>query len=192
MRRREQKASSFSNEYRRYLQSLHWTSLRSQLYQLRGRVCRVCNSSDRVEAHHLVYRRPLTCGCVEDLMALCHSCHEYYHANEHHIMRGLSKYATAARKRGRILHALSLHLKYSDLKPLPATPENAPPIHEIIKRTMQPKRFQCWADYQPLQKIAFTKPSDDARLSAKNYYLRKTNSSKQRAIEACSKYGQRY
>jgi hypothetical protein len=66
--------------YAEYLQSEHWQTIRLEVLKRDGDHCRVCNSEDRLEVHHRTYER-LGCEDLEDLMTLCHDCHETFHKN---------------------------------------------------------------------------------------------------------------
>lgn len=70
-----------SAKYVAYLQSEHWQHLRrAALFDDRGRPrpCQCCMRPDRIQAHHVVYRRLYDClPC--DLVALCDKCHDAFH-----------------------------------------------------------------------------------------------------------------
>jgi HNH endonuclease len=67
-----------SAEYRAYLTSPHWKSLRREKILSVGRKCEVCGFDRRVQVHHIVYRS-LFDVTLEDLVVLCNRCHKLAH-----------------------------------------------------------------------------------------------------------------
>jgi len=64
--------------YSEYLNSEHWIGLRARkIISVNGR-CEVCQSSDRIEGHHIRYLDWYNCT-IDDLLALCHRCHALFH-----------------------------------------------------------------------------------------------------------------
>lgn len=57
-----------------YMRSPGWRMKRRQILEIDGNCCRRCGSSERLEVHHLTYRR-LGAELPEDLITLCHRCH---------------------------------------------------------------------------------------------------------------------
>lgn len=68
----------FSKEYLDYLESPKWQRKRQEVFKVQGRRCKVCESSKRINVHHLTYER-LYDELPEDLMVLCHPCHDLVH-----------------------------------------------------------------------------------------------------------------
>lgn len=64
--------------YKQYLKSPKWKALKQAKFEESGRVCEVCSSEEEIIAHHLRYRRRLTCK-LSDLMVLCTNCHDTFH-----------------------------------------------------------------------------------------------------------------
>ena len=65
--------------YRDYLMTEHWAELKRHATNQLGRTCYACKGHDAVEMHHMVYRTYYDCG-PDDLIPLCRTCHEIYHA----------------------------------------------------------------------------------------------------------------
>jgi len=71
-----------NSAYRAYLQSKEWSQIKLDLYQLRGKKCERCGSTNNLQVHHKHYRNIFK-EEPDDLEILCNSCHR----NEH----GLNK-----------------------------------------------------------------------------------------------------
>lgn len=71
-----------SKEYHEYLKSAEWGQIRADLFLLRGRKCERCQSSKKLQVHHLTYKN---FGQEEptDLEILCDVCHK----GEHKILK---------------------------------------------------------------------------------------------------------
>lgn len=63
--------------YRAYLRSPHWRRFRLEYKRERGWEC-VCGERARLELHHLTYER-LGAERLEDVRALCQTCHSTLH-----------------------------------------------------------------------------------------------------------------
>lgn len=61
--------------YENYIDSAQWHELRKKIIELDGFCCRKCGSDKRLEVHHKNYRR-LGNEDVNDLITLCHICHD--------------------------------------------------------------------------------------------------------------------
>lgn len=68
-----------SQRYYDYLMTDHWAELKRHAINQLGRTCFACKGHDSVEMHHMVYRTYYDCG-PDDLIPLCRTCHEIYHA----------------------------------------------------------------------------------------------------------------
>ena len=66
--------------YSQYLITDHWASIRKKARARDGNRCRLCNSSERLNVHHRTYER-LGCEQDDDVITLCHACHENFHDN---------------------------------------------------------------------------------------------------------------
>lgn len=64
--------------YSEYLASPEWKRIRRKVIARDSRRCRVCDRSDRVEVHHRRYSARAE-EQTEDLITLCHECHEIFH-----------------------------------------------------------------------------------------------------------------
>jgi len=67
-------------DYREYLKSEHWLNTRKEALARAKSHCQVCNSPTRLEVHHRTYERR-GAELPEDLIVLCHTCHETFHKN---------------------------------------------------------------------------------------------------------------
>lgn len=65
--------------YLSYLQTDHWSSLKSEVFERWGRHCINCGSDRQVDGHHLRYRTPLESCTSDDVVPLCRACHERAH-----------------------------------------------------------------------------------------------------------------
>jgi len=61
-----------------YLKSAKWKFLRKQILDRDNHQCVMCESTTRLEIHHLTYKR-LTDERLSDLVTLCHMCHSRQH-----------------------------------------------------------------------------------------------------------------
>ena len=66
-------------EYDAYLTGKHWQRLRNERLELDGHACCVCGAQERIEVHHLFYRHDLNDTHLNDLITLCHECHNAVH-----------------------------------------------------------------------------------------------------------------
>lgn len=64
--------------YSEYLQSEHWSVLRSAKFMVAGRYCQVCKYGDLLHVHHIRYKNLYDCT-VSDLVVLCEACHNDFH-----------------------------------------------------------------------------------------------------------------
>lgn len=68
-----------SQTYQDYLASPEWDELRRRCYRRAGHRCENCRLETKLDAHHTIYRQPISLGVVEDLLALCRFCHDQWH-----------------------------------------------------------------------------------------------------------------
>lgn len=66
--------------YQEYIQSDAWKQKSAEAKERAGHKCQLCNSSDKLETHHRTYDN---LGYEEDndLIVLCHKCHERFSEN---------------------------------------------------------------------------------------------------------------
>ncbi len=67
------------DSYAAYLQSAHWRTTRQRKLEAVGRRCQLCGDTHRIEIHHNRYDH-LGAEPMDDLIALCHDCHQHFHA----------------------------------------------------------------------------------------------------------------
>lgn len=67
-----------SKEYWDYLHSPMWYEKRDAVLRRDRYCCRVCGSRERVDVHHINYKR-IFHERDSDLMVLCNSCHRLVH-----------------------------------------------------------------------------------------------------------------
>lgn len=71
----------FTN-YRQYLASPLWASIRQRVYQDKGRQCVECRLNSAVEINHRQYDRDTMAGVtLRHLDPVCRHCHEIYHGD---------------------------------------------------------------------------------------------------------------
>lgn len=81
-RKRRSKADRlWWKRYNTYLKSSKWKAKRKMMFELRGRACEKCRSTKRLQVHHLTYKRVFN-ELPEDLLIVCHSCHEKIHGRK--------------------------------------------------------------------------------------------------------------
>jgi hypothetical protein len=61
--------------YREYIQSPDWRKKRERAFELIGRKCTRCGSTQQLEVHHITYNN-LYSESTYDVEILCKSCHE--------------------------------------------------------------------------------------------------------------------
>ena len=67
--------------YREYLQTPEWQNLRIRKLKLAYFSCQLCNVSNvSLHVHHKTYERR-GCEYLNDLIVLCHKCHEVFHSH---------------------------------------------------------------------------------------------------------------
>lgn len=64
--------------YYKYIESDEWYELREKCFERDEYVCRLCGSSENLQAHHLSYER-LGMNELSDLVTLCRKCHQAVH-----------------------------------------------------------------------------------------------------------------
>jgi 5-methylcytosine-specific restriction endonuclease McrA len=69
--------------YRLYLRTPHWKRIRERALKYADYKCLTCRSPNRLEVHHLRYRRNgksiLWHELMSDVAVLCHDCHAKEH-----------------------------------------------------------------------------------------------------------------
>jgi len=75
--------------YKVYLKTDHWSCLRAAILERDGHKCQDCNSSRRLDVHHLTYERR-GCELPEDLITLCRDCHGKRHKKGKHRCQHLN------------------------------------------------------------------------------------------------------
>ncbi len=84
-RRRKPYRDPWWDEYRAFLRSAEWQCIRYRKLCQSGFRCQVNGcSSDRLQVHHLSYRRYRE-GHLEDLMVLCREHHQGVHGRMFHV-----------------------------------------------------------------------------------------------------------
>jgi hypothetical protein len=67
-------------EYQEYLQTPYWKKASDEVKRRAGYRCQVCNSDKALETHHRSYEhRGNEMEHLEDLICLCHECHDRFH-----------------------------------------------------------------------------------------------------------------
>jgi len=82
LNRRQLRALPFAEKYAIYMRSKMWFRFRSRIFQQRGAKCEECPVTERLELHHLTYKR-LCHERPEDVKILCLACH----AKAHQLLR---------------------------------------------------------------------------------------------------------
>ena len=72
--------NSISEEYKRYLQSDAWQSVRAEVIKRDNAQCKICGSKEDLQVHHICSKyRFNEKNHIETLMLLCNNCHETIH-----------------------------------------------------------------------------------------------------------------
>ncbi len=71
-----------AEDYRQFLETPFWRGLREECYRRDGRKCQNCGSNGPLNAHHRFYRPNWFTTRLDDLVTLCHDCHDSAHANK--------------------------------------------------------------------------------------------------------------
>ena len=69
------------NIYSDYIESEEWKAVRRKRMSIDGYQCQMCGTAKNLEVHHLTYER-LGHEDMDDLITLCHKCHEKVHKND--------------------------------------------------------------------------------------------------------------
>lgn len=69
---------AFFEIYDVYLKSSHWITKRMMIMECAGYMCEMCHQAKATEVHHLTYKN-VGDELPEDLVAICHNCHETHH-----------------------------------------------------------------------------------------------------------------
>lgn len=70
--------ATWKERYAEYLKSPEWAARSKATKERDGNRCRVCNSPDRLQAHHRTYER-VGREAEGDLVTLCDPCHDLFH-----------------------------------------------------------------------------------------------------------------
>jgi len=65
-------------EYKKYLLSNEWASIKLDLFAIRGKQCEICGSKRYIQVHHKTYKNIFNEN-PEDLQVVCNSCHKNIH-----------------------------------------------------------------------------------------------------------------
>lgn len=68
----------FTGDYREYLESPHWLTVKAQKISASNQLCDACRTDKRLEVHHLHYGS-IGKEQLSDLMLLCRDCHHFAH-----------------------------------------------------------------------------------------------------------------
>ena len=71
-------ASPVPPNYQEYLKSPEWQTKRQEALTRAGNRCQICNSSERLEAHHRTYKN-LGRELEGDITILCRACHQLFY-----------------------------------------------------------------------------------------------------------------
>lgn len=123
--------------YINYINSNHWRSTKLKAFARFGWRCQCCNSREKLEGHHLIYRTPLNAGLVDDVLPVCKSCHSILH-NTPSIENGYKSLETVSERRAFIIAQFKvLRVKNKD-KAFP----NPRRFHKNKVSRAQKKHFQ--------------------------------------------------
>lgn len=67
-----------TDEYKTYLQSDHWQTIRKIVLERDHYHCMLCGSKENLNVHHNCYQR-VGCERLDDLITLCEKCHNNFH-----------------------------------------------------------------------------------------------------------------
>lgn len=79
MRLQRAKETDWWRWYNEYLQTPEWHARRTKVLERAGYLCEGCRETAAAEVHHLSYAHAGD-EFLFELVALCHSCHERWHA----------------------------------------------------------------------------------------------------------------
>jgi 5-methylcytosine-specific restriction endonuclease McrA len=68
-----------STSYKEFLKSAEWRAIRKKRIAHDGGRCLLCRSPNKLEVHHLTYRRAGGRESIRDLVTLCERCHAKQH-----------------------------------------------------------------------------------------------------------------
>lgn len=69
--------------YQQQLQTPQWTAKRLQIFKRDKYKCRICDSKEHIQVHHLLYINGKMCWQYSNslLLTVCRECHTSIHAN---------------------------------------------------------------------------------------------------------------
>jgi hypothetical protein len=71
--------------YEEYLNSDHWSNLKSRSNEIFGYNCICCTAPNNIHHHHLFYRRDWNESRPHEVIPVCKNCHEAIHINGKNI-----------------------------------------------------------------------------------------------------------
>ena len=74
-------ANFTTDDYKKYLQTPHWTNKRKQVFAIQGSRCRMCGTRKHLQVHHIpsAYKRLFREDPKHDLSPACKRCHRKNH-----------------------------------------------------------------------------------------------------------------
>lgn len=107
-------------EYQKYLKSTHWKKFKREFFKRFEKVCRKCNSKDRIQLHHISYEN-LWCEQFLDVIPLCENCHAIRHNKKPKKKRkhkvNTEYYTLKKKMKKKKMAVIELHSKYCSRPP---------------------------------------------------------------------------
>lgn len=80
------KVQNMKGGYSAFLNTIYWKTVSEEVKRRAGYRCQLCNSDKNLNAHHRCYDHKGTEVLhMEDLICLCHDCHEHHHKGRERI-----------------------------------------------------------------------------------------------------------
>lgn len=80
------KANTIKGGYSAFLNTIYWKTVAEEAKRRAGYRCQLCNSDKSLNVHHRCYdNRGNEVLHMEDLICLCHDCHEHHHKGRERI-----------------------------------------------------------------------------------------------------------
>lgn len=66
-------------QYESYINSAEWGRKKKECFELKGKLCQLCGSLEKLHVHHATYKNFKNEDVENDLYILCSMCHDEYH-----------------------------------------------------------------------------------------------------------------
>ena len=141
-----------------YLLSDHWKKLKARKYKQVGRKCEKCDTTKKLQVHHLEYRSVFDVQ-LGDLQVLCRPCHRKEHGlakEKPKKARRESKPKPPKTKLGKLIDHRKRFIRMRAFKLLPARIQKEMELHYDSSHQGSFKKKVTWAIERTIERLCIT------------------------------------